>query len=272
MALLLSAMAIAQTDSPPRFGVSSVKPSAADEREKEFRTTPGGRVTITNLTLKDMIVEAWQVRAFQISGAGGWMESLRYDVVAKPDSIPLEGALPLMLRALLSERFGLTLHRETREMPIYALVMAKPGAKRGAGLVDFKEGSCPDFDRTRALAAPEPGKSPTIFCGKFLTGRTWMKGSGVPIISLINTLSGRLGRTIVDETGLTGKYDISLQWTPDEGASAPSLSDGPGAATPDISGAPLFNAIQEQLGPKLLSKKGPVEILMIDQAARPDEN
>jgi uncharacterized protein (TIGR03435 family) len=268
-AVLLSAtgLATAQTAAVPRFEVASVKPAATDERGSEISTAPNGRLTITNLTLRDMILYAWGIKPFQLSGARGWIESGRYDVVAKPETKPKDNEIKAMLRSLLAERFGLVVHKETTELPIYALVVAKPG-KLGPGLVEFKDGSCPEFDPAKPPPPPTPGKPPVLPCGRIRSGRTGIIGAGIRLADLIDRIAPLLGRTVVDETGLTGKYDINLQWPP------PPVASSPDAPTPARSedGSPVFNSMREQLGLKLEPNKGPVEILVIDKVAKPTEN
>jgi uncharacterized protein (TIGR03435 family) len=267
--LASSGIAIAQS-APLTFEVSSIKPSSTDEQGKDFGIAPGGRLTMTNATLKEMILFAWQMQPFQISGAKGWIDSERYDLVAVPKNKAKEGETQLMLRVLLAERFGLIIHSETKEIPIYALVMAKRDGRLGPGLMEFKEGSCTEFDLVKAQTPPEQGQLPTVFCGRNLMGRNWIRGSGIPLADLANTLSRRFGRLVVDETGLTGKYDVNLQWTPDPSGAVPA--DGPKPPPFGDSGPDIFTAVTEQLGLKLESKKRPAEILVIDKAARPDGN
>src|SRR4051812_10823844 len=148
--LVLATSAIAQ-----EFEVATVKPAATDALGSEITTPPNGGIHITNLPLKPMIMYAWDLKSFQVSGAKGWIEWQAYDVVAKPAVKPKEGELKLMLKALLAERFGLVVHREMKEQPIYTLGVAKPG-KLGPGLVEFREGGCPEFDKTRPPAPPAP--------------------------------------------------------------------------------------------------------------------
>src|SRR5215468_565919 len=128
-AMLLSAtgLAIAQTAAVSKFEVATVKPAATDERGSEISTASNGRLTITNLTLRDMILYAWGIKPFQLAGARGWIDSQRYDIVAKPETKPKDDEIKAMLRSLLAERFGLVVHNETKELPMFALVVAKPG-------------------------------------------------------------------------------------------------------------------------------------------------
>ena len=222
------------------------------------------RLTATGVTLHGLIREAYGVEDDQISGAPNWLNSERYDIEAKADKSVADELQKLsfdqrlveyrrMLQALLADRFQLTLHRETKELPVYALIIAKKGPK---------------------LQETHPGDNdPT----GMTFGRGLLKGEGVPIALLVRHLSQqRLGRPVLDKSGLTGKYDFTLQWTPEENR-APMFKgtrdggQGPDSP-PDSSGPSIFTAIQEQLGLRLESQKGPVEVLVIDHVERPSEN
>src|SRR5580704_3028348 len=115
----------AQTDAHLEFEVASVKPAAPGAPGTMIRFGPGGGLTITNMTLKELIVIAYRIQPFQISGGPSWLDSAHYDIMAKPEAKPKQAEIPLMLQALLADRFQLALHREKRELPIYALVVAR---------------------------------------------------------------------------------------------------------------------------------------------------
>jgi uncharacterized protein (TIGR03435 family) len=269
---IVCGLGIAQTNQRPQFEVASIKPAAPDARGMFIRGTPGGRINLTNMPLKEMIVMAWRLQPFQVSGGPAWMESLHWDVSAKPDHQPKQDELGLMIQALLEDRFQLKFHRETKEMPIYALVLARKDGKLGPGLTESKEGSCTQFDPKNPPAPPEPGKPPTIFCGGMFMSPRSMRASGTPVASMIPMLSRTLGRTVVDKTGLSGKYDINLEFTPDESLALQPPPDAPKPPPSDSAGPSLYTALQEQLGLKLDSQKGPVEIFVIDGAEKPSEN
>jgi uncharacterized protein (TIGR03435 family) len=177
-----------------------------------------------------------------------------------------------MLQALLADRFQLTLHRETKELPIYALVMARKDGKLGPRLTESKEGGCTMPDPTKPPPPPEPGKPATLGCGGMMMSPRRLTASSVPLANLAPTLSRMLGRTVVDKTGLAGKFDISLEWTPDETQAIQLPPDAPKPLPSDGSGPSIFTALQEQLGLKLESQKGPVEIFVIERAEKPSEN
>ena len=272
--LLVAAGAVAQTaETPtaakPEFEVVSVKPSAPGSHGMFIRTAPGGRVNMTNMTLKEMIIIAYRVQPHQVSGGPPWLDSLHYDISAKAESTPKQGDIQLMLQAMLADRFQLTIHRETKELPIYALMLARKDGKLGPSLTETKEGSCVPFDPTKPPAPPQPGSRP---CGMMRMQQRELDGTSIPVSNLIPMFSRTLGRTVVDKTGLTGNYDIHMQWTPDETQLALLPPDAPKPAPSDETGPSFFTAIQEQLGLKLESQKGPVEVIVIDRAEKLSEN
>jgi uncharacterized protein (TIGR03435 family) len=247
----------AQQPSTPRpaFEVASVKPGDPDNRIWRLGSMPGGRFAANNASLKLLIQMAYDVRSHQISGGPNWLDSAKYDIDAKPDSataIPPGPAsatqMRLMLQSLLEERFKLKLHRELREEPVYELVVAKGGPRMPQATDTLKQ----------------PGQ------GLMRMGRGQLTGTAVAISFLVSTLSQQLGRSVIDKTGLTGQYDFDLKWTPELGEfQFPTGDAGP---PPDPSGPSVFTAIQEQLGLKLESNKGPVDVLVIDHAEQPSEN
>src|SRR5579863_6604884 len=257
----------------PQFEVASIKPAAPDQRGMFIRPGPGGGVSINNMTLKEMIVLAYRVQPFQISGGPPWLDSIRYDIVAKPETKPKQDEIPVMLQALLADRFQLAIHRETKELPMFSLVLARKDGKLGSKLVPH-EGECTPPDPAKPPPPPEPGKPPTLGCGGMMMGPKGLTGIGIPVANLVPMLSRILGTTVVDKTGLKDKFDISAEWAPDENQAAALLP--PGAPPPppaaDNAGPSIFTALQEQLGLKLESQKGPVETLIIDRAEKPSEN
>ena len=262
----------AQTETPKlTFEVASIKPNNGDDRRVGIQIMPGGGLRTTGTTLKFLMTFAYDVRDFQISGGPGWINSDRFDIMAKAGQGDSEATLDDMrkmtdalmkpavdkvrekLRALLTERFQLTIRHETKEEPVYALVVGKNGPKLQES--QAKEGA---------------GRH-------MLMNRGELTGEGVPMEFLASTLSSQLGRPIIDRTGLTGHYDFKLKWTPDPGQSA-WLFGGPpppGAEAPpppDPNGPSIFTAVQEQLGLRLESQKGPVDLIVIDRVEKLSEN
>ncbi len=238
----------AKTDAPKEFEVASIKPSAPGGRGVRIQMAPGGRLDVSNVTLKILIQQAYGVKDFQISGGPGWINSDRYDVVAKADGdVGRAEQLRPLIQKLLADRFQLTIHRDTKELPVYALVVGKNGPK-------LKES-----------ASNGPG-------AQIRMGRGVINGQAMGMGMLASELSRPLGRTVIDRTGLKGQYEIKLEWTPEDGPGH-GPGDGPESAPPpDTTGPSLFTALQEQLGLKLESSKGPVEIIVIDRVEKPSEN
>lgn len=230
------------------FEVAAIKPANPDNRRHWYPTLTGDRFTLTNATLKVMVELAYDVRPSQISGGPKWADSEKYDLQAKADSTLNAPRMRLMLQSLLADRFKLILHREDKVEQLYELVVAKGGPK-------FKP-----------AAETEKGS------GEMRRANGQLTFIGAPISWLAMALSGEaLDRYVVDKTGLEGHYDFTLQWTPDQGLhNQPQAPDALPRA--ESSGPSIFTALQEQLGLQLKSAKGPVEILVIDEAGHPTEN
>jgi uncharacterized protein (TIGR03435 family) len=267
----------------PAFEVASVKPNNSADNRVMMAVQPGGRFTATNITLKMLIRNAYQLQDFQIVGGPSWMSSDRFDIVAKAeDGAPQEtpsldrtgpNRTQLMIRALLAERFQLVAHNEERELPIYALVLARSDGKLGPDLRKSEVDCNAMFaaGRGRGMppppAPPQPGERPQ--CG-IRIGMGNMAIGGALMSQIAQGLANFLGRTVQDKTGLTGNYDASLTWTPDQMPQRPP--GAPELPPVDPNGPSIFTAVQEQLGLKLDSQKSQVSVLVIDRAERPKEN
>jgi bla regulator protein BlaR1 len=228
------------------FEVASIKLNKSGARGGQFSTEPGG-ITATNMPLKTFIKAAYGVQDYQLSGGPGWIDSERYDIAAKAEGAVLDNTLLLMLRALLEDRFKLTLHREKKELPGYALVIGKSGLK--------------------IHEAQHESESWIRF------GRGSLTARAVSMSRLADTLASRLGRPVVDSTGIKGVFDLELKWTRDESEpKGPKESMEPLPADEGAGGPTIFTALQEQLGLKLEARKAPVEILIIDHIEKPSEN
>jgi uncharacterized protein (TIGR03435 family) len=263
--LLAASAAFAQPGAPPKFDVASIKPAAGDPCMC-LNTTPGGRVHITSMTLKFLVEMVYHLQDFQVSGGPPWSAELRYDIEAKPDAPAKDSEVPAMLQQLLADRFQLVFHRETRELPVYAIILARKDGKLGPGMVEAKEGNCTPPDPTKpAEASGRPN------CGQGWGNARTLRSVAVQVDYLATSLSRLLGSKVVDQTGLTGKYDMTLDWTPDDRIGFKLPPDAAKAAAE--SGLPnLFEALKQQLGLKLESQKGPVEVLVIDRAEKPSGN
>jgi uncharacterized protein (TIGR03435 family) len=275
--LIVGAVAIGVTaqDKDAAFEVASVKANKSGDSNGMLRMLPGGRVNASNMPVRPMITFAYQLAQYQLVGGPGWLTSDRYDVVAKmetdvdPAFVPganTPNPMQLALRKLLEDRFKLKVHRETREMDIYALVMAKPGGAPGPKLTPTTQ------DCAAAAAAARRGGPPSDapgqpFCG-IQGGPGRLKFGGLPASAFAQAFSGPAGRMVIERTGLTGGWDFELTYAT-EGRGGPG---GPDAPPADLNAPSFFTAVQEQLGLKLESTKGPVEVLVIDSIERPTED
>jgi uncharacterized protein (TIGR03435 family) len=254
--ILAGAASVALMNAQPAFEVASIKPNVSGAGNRSIHPTPG-RLSIFNLTLKDLLMFAYQVKDFQVSGGPGWITADQYDIEAKAEGEPSQDQMKRMLQTLLRDRFKLALHHETKDFPIYELTVAKGGFK----LQPLKQGECITYDPKNP---PEPGHKNSEFCGNLSNGRGSFDGTSASMADVANMLSYPLGRTVVDKTGIEGKFRIHLTYAPDEVA-------GGAAASPDA-GPSIFTALQEQAGLKLESTKGPIEVLVIDHVEKPSEN
>jgi uncharacterized protein (TIGR03435 family) len=248
MQWLIAFLTLAQS----QFDVVSVKPSAPDDHNSfMMRNLPGGTVRFTGIPLRMLIMSAYDVKVFQISGGPDWIRTDRWDIQAKVDGF--EGRLTMpqqrpMLEALLADRFQLKIHKETKEMPVYALIVDRKGSK----LVPHTAGDSQIRSGNGSLNIKKGGM-------------TW----------LVFWLSQQLGRVVIDQTGLNDEYDYAIEWTPDPGqggAESIGLPPEPPRPRTETNGPSIFTALQEQLGLRLVSQKGPVEIVVIDRVEKPSAN
>ena len=251
------ASSVAVSTARAAFQVASIKPDSSGAAAAHYRFLPG--FNAENATLMNLISLAYDVAEFRISGGPGWMGSDRYDVEAKTEGAPNLDQKKLMIQTLLEDRFRLKVHMETRQLPIYALTVAKGGLK----LQPVKEGSC--IPRDPGNPTPPQGKTLTDYCGLVVSmGRGQMELGGAGMVDLARSLTRLTGRTVVDETGIKSVFAIHLTFSSDDAAPENPPAD---ASTPSI-----FTAVQEQLGLKLESARGPVEVLVIDHVEKPSGN
>jgi uncharacterized protein (TIGR03435 family) len=273
-------------DAPlPSFEVASVKKHVQDsDGGRGIRIMMGGpdvsQFRASNVTAKMLIGTAYSVKEFQIAGGPSWISSERWDIDAKvEDSVAAQlkqlsrqrqnAQQALMIRSLLLDRFKLQVTRATKDGNVLALVVAKGGPK-------LKEVLPPD---PQAGPGPPPapitpGQLPTPAPGQTMmmmtNGLATLASNAVPIANLVNQLSLQLGQQVVDQTGLTGTYQYTLQFSPQGGLGG---MPPPGAdAASDSNTASIFTALQEQVGLKLESVKGPVDTITIDHIEEPSEN
>jgi bla regulator protein BlaR1 len=272
--VLAAGLAFGQPATAPlTFEVASIKPSTGDDHRVGIQFMPGGGLRTTGTTLKFLITFAYDVRDFQISGGPGWINSERFDIMAKSEGGSSDSSAPdemrnmtdeqmkttvekmrQKLQALLVDRFHITIHHETKEESVYALVIGKNGSK-------LKESEATQGQGRRMMRM----------------GRGELNGEGVSLDMLVNNLSSQLGRPVIDRTGLKGNFDFKLQWTPDPGQTLGQFGGPPPPGVdapppPDPNGPSIFTAVQEQLGLRLESQKGPVDLIVIDRVEKLSEN
>jgi uncharacterized protein (TIGR03435 family) len=262
----------------PKFEVAAVRENTNNDGKVTIGIQPGGRFTAVGVPVWDLIRQAFAVQRTQIVGAPDWTETARYDITAKaegdiqgtpPGGPP--GPLNLMLQDLLADRFKLRAHRETRELPIYSLTLARSDKKFGAGLRPSTVDCAAMRGRGGRMGAPPgpppPGERPQ--CGMRVAPNQIMAG-GVSLAQLTQMLSQFTQRIVIDRTGLEGTFDIDLTFTLDGVPNAPPPPPGgPPPPSVDSNSPSLFTALQEQLGLKLESDRAPVEVLVIDHVERP---
>jgi len=306
--LALSAIIVvlnAQDPAPVPY-VASVKRNAGGFGG-QIRIMPGN-ISVNGMPVRLLIRQAFgQLQDFQLIGGPDWINSDRFDIEAKP-----EGGGPMtpqvlqsVFKQILEDRFALKVHKETRELPIYALVLARSDGRLGPNLKPASEecstrmasrgrgpapdarggavrvGGPPPDGRGGPGRAGGPGGSPgppdwdaPPVCGQRGGGFGRMRAGGATIADFAAMISGTAQRVVIDKTGLSGYYDIALTYTP-AGDQLPQGPPPPGAPAPppiDPDGPTFFTAIQEQLGLKLDNQRGPVEVVVIDSINPPTEN
>jgi len=322
-AALMGSMAYGQApadvkgaDTRLEFEVATVKPAAPQAIGRMMigmRGGPGtgdpGRITYNNLSLRDLMTVAYSVKRSQITGEPSWFDSERFDITAKVPAGATKDDARVMLQSLLADRFKLTLHREKKEMAMYALVVGKNGPKLKESTApadepkDNGEPPPPPPDLRDRLAmgkdgCPEPppqmGNRPVNMM-MFVTGAACMVANAQTMSGLADMLSNQFDRPVTDMTGLKGKYDFHVRFDPSSigsgrggmmimGPPPGAMGGGPGrgeaggmgpVTTVEPQEAPpsIFAALQEQLGLKLEPRKGPVDLLVIDHIEKtPTEN
>jgi uncharacterized protein (TIGR03435 family) len=270
----------AQSRNPvPSFEVATVRPNRTDDGSTSVWSRDG-RFKVQNLTLKQIMVIAYALQSDAlISGSAETLLAQHYDINAKVDDQQeaamakmsydeRRGQTALMLQSLLAERFNLKVHWQKRKLPVYALVVAKDGPK-------FRP-----FAPQPAVAAASPQQTPRSLGHVGLSLSVNSEGAklaatGEPIDSLARTLASQKevgGRSVIDRTGMNGKYDYTMHWTPEQTSQTPKAGDNGLAQPVGGDGPSLFTALQDQLGLKLKAEKGEVETIVVDHVEQPTEN
>ncbi len=226
----------------PQFEVASIKPNNSGSGRSSSSMPETGTYRAVNLSLQQLLMEAFRVRAFQISGAPDWWTSDRFDVQAKAPEDAEPNRMPAMLRALLRERFGLVVHTESREEAVYLLTYAREDRRLGGGLT--------------------PSTCQGNSCGinsNLANGVGTMKGTGRTMPELAAWMSNMVDGVVLDRTGNPDHFDIELSFSRDVPGTVPQPQDPP----------LIFTAVREQLGLRLESARAAVDVLVIDRVDHP---
>jgi uncharacterized protein (TIGR03435 family) len=265
----LRAQAPAADAKSPAFEVASVKSNRSGDLRQEFSVTPNGNVRLTNATVRMLIRMAYRVQDFQILGSPPWTDIDRFDVTARAPVGTTAAAVPQMGRALLQDRFALLAHADMRDMLMYALVVSSRGRPLGPRIRRTPSAASAECAAKRANGEA-PVRSDGRPCGISIAGGTITAGDAT-LGQLLGLLSPLMGRVAVDKTQLNGTFDYNLNWTLDQFVATGTLGV-PNERPIDPNGPSLFTAVQEQLGLKLESTKGPVDVLVIDHVEKPSED
>ena len=236
------------------FEVATVKQNSGETPGSRLGPPGRGAITIVNLPLRNIIVQSFRTQRPMVFGGPSWIDEERFDIVGKgPDATVSNPEVWEMMRSLLIERFHLTFHVEHREMPVFDLTIGKNGHTLTAG----EQGRCAEELKQGRL------------CGDILVPPFGTGMYNMPIGALITGIGARAGRPLVDRTGLTGRYDITLSWMPD-GMTPERLAEIPPEIRPQEMG--LFEALERQAGLKLEPSRAQMPVLVIDSVEHPTAN
>ena len=277
----------ASSDAEPRFEVASIRATDIAAFQGSGKVPPIGVRTLPNglnatlATLRMLIMSAYQLRDYQLVGGPNWIDSERFDISARAAGDVTPEVARRMMQNLLKDRFRLRSHPETRQADVHSLVLARTDGRLGPGL----QRTSPDCEATleaRKKGAAPPSERPNFdlirkqtFCGMSMmssavSGAANYSMGGVALDRLVNQISGEVRGPVVDRTGLTGLFDILLEYASQARQQSPSLNAPD--LTKDVAPPTLRDALQEQLGLKLETGKGPLDVLVIDSVERPSEN
>jgi uncharacterized protein (TIGR03435 family) len=236
---------------PPEYEVASIKPNTDNDFRYAFRIEPDGALAATGITLKRLMMTAYNVQGFRFVGGPGWVASRRWDVQAKPSRAASPNQIRPMLLTLLEERFQLRSHSETRNMPVYELVVDRNGSK----VPTAKD------NETRTVRATAGS----------------IELSNATSATFASQVSYALAQPVIDKTSLSGNFDFAIRWTPEPGENGGPTTAGLPPGTPEppastLDGPSIFTAIREQLGLRLKSARAPVEVVVIDDVQMPTAN
>jgi uncharacterized protein (TIGR03435 family) len=250
--IVINSAAFGQNIAPPKYEVSSVKPNSDGEFHYAFRVGSDGSLYATGITLRRLMMTAYDAQGFRFIGGPSWVSDMQWDVQAKPSRPAADKEIRPMLRSLLEDRFQLRVHSETRNMPVYELTVSPKGSK--------------------LQTADNSKVKPDI-----RTGNGFIRFTRATVATFASQLSYALARPVIDETGISGEFNFDLEWTPLPGEDGGPASSGlpvgtPVQPAPTPDGLSVFTAIEEQLGFHLKSGRGPGQVIVIDSAQKPSAN
>jgi len=268
--LSLVARSAAQGETP-HFDVTSVKPSNSTDLHTIYQLRRSGMFVAENASVRFLVRLAYEIQDFQIIGGPGWLDSDRFDIEARATQISDPAEMLPMLKSLLADRFKLTIHKETRQLPVFELVEDKGHSK----LQVADPGACFARD-AKTPKRTGSGEGQSLACGRlYFPAPNEILGKSVQMSSFAEALSSRVGKTVIDKTAAAGLFDIDLKWTPTSDASStPAPASDSGAAPPNMNIVipAILNALDETMGLKLRSGKGPVDVVVVDSVQKPLPN
>jgi uncharacterized protein (TIGR03435 family) len=270
VAAILAFALTTQGQTRPQVEVAAIHPSPPGQGDKGLVHIAPGKFEAHNMTVRKLIYIAYKIKSSQILGGPAWLNSETFDITATAADMTGDN-FPFTLQTLLEDRFKLKVHPETKEGNVYDLTIAKSGLK----MQPTQPGACVPLNLSRNRAAQTPDQKS---CG-WQQSSSSLKGigifitdpPGVPRQGLIGQLSAITDKPVIDQTGLTGSYDVHLEWTPDD-VSSNALNESAQPAPLTDTGPTEFTAVREQLGLELKPAKGPITFLVIDSVDRPSEN
>lgn len=258
----IAAPQLPATGGLPSFDAASVRVNTSGNPGSRLNT-PAGRLMATNVLLRDLIQHAYRVQSFQIVGIPESFANARFDVAATASPEAPPELVARMLQQLLADRFGLAVRRDSRPMPVFALVVARGDGRLGPDLNPSPQ-ECTRVSAAGPLRAPdlEPRADGRPSCGMQMSPAR-IRAGGVTMSQLANALSGYVHRAVVDDTHLTGFFDFDLRYAPEGRGGGPAVSsDSPAIVT----------AVQEQLGLRLAPRQAPLDVLVVERVQQPREN
>jgi uncharacterized protein (TIGR03435 family) len=253
-------------DQLPSFEVISIKPRTGDRQPGAIPNAPD-RFVRPNVSVAQLMEYAYEVRDFQILGGPGWVRSDRFEVSAKAETAVPQAQMRLMVQRLLADRFGVRVHRETREMDTYGLVTARRDGRLGEKMRATERDCGPIIDAGNVRPRGGDGPPPCAWFVALMNGFARLRLTGIRVSRFASVLEPMAARKIVDRTGIEGTYDIEFDFLPEGGLLGLPVPNATALQQSDV--PPLTTAIQDQLGLKLESERAPVDVVLIDEVQPP---